>query len=206
MAKPTGRSFFFSQGSDVTRVCVSRTSLRYQCCGARFGTGIGIPQTGNRAYRKSVCVCSRPVGARTRKTGLAGAWRVGSLVSIIIIVRSGRFQLLFSLLSLSLSSPPLFPGRAKEDLFSLARIHARTSPVHAARATLVCGMHMYAAFYEFKCEQRGPGGSSFRHFSRRASKLPRGSEMDLLPEEEISFGTKILFYYGWFNFASTFFL
>lgn len=65
---------------------------------------------------------------------------------------------LFSSLSFSLSSPPLFPGRAKEDLFSLARIHARTSPVHAARATLVCGMHMYAAFYEFKCEQRGPGG------------------------------------------------
>lgn len=33
--------------------------------------------TGNRAYRKSVCVSSRPVGARTRKTGLAGAWLSG---------------------------------------------------------------------------------------------------------------------------------
>ena len=86
--------------------CPKRKSLRYQCCGVRFGTGIGIPQTGNRAYRKRACACPRDLSALEleRQVSLVRGCRVGSLVSIIIIVRSGRFQLLFSPLSFFSSS------------------------------------------------------------------------------------------------------
>lgn len=159
---------------------VSETSLRYQCC----GTGIGIPRTGNR---KSVCVSPRPVGARkTRKTGLGGAWRVGSLVSIIIIVRRRPVPAPLFFFSLSfLPSPPLFPRTGERRPFSTHVTCARSTR-HSSYAVCIC-TRLFRR-YEFKCEQRGRGASATSLVVPPAS-LPRGSERDPLPEEEI-FGTK----------------
>lgn len=158
MAKPTGRSFFFSQGSDVTRV--------YACPERACGISVAGPGSEpESAFLKPeigrigrACACARDLSALEleRQVSLVRGGSGHSFRLLLLSEAAGSSSSF--LFSLSLSSPPLFPGRAKEDLFSLARIHARTSPVHAARATLVCGMHMYAAFYEFKCEQRGPGG------------------------------------------------
>ena len=182
--------------------CPKRKSLRYQCCGVRFGTGIGIPQTGNRAYRKRACACPRDLSALEleRQVSLVRGCRVGSLVSIIIIVRSGRFQLLFSplsffssslSLSLSLSSPPLFPRTFFPwHAFTHAR-HLCTQ--HAPLPYAVCICTRLFRRYEFECEQRGPveggGGSSFR-----ASNLPFVDRDWIFSGDVPSFGKWILLF------------
>lgn len=70
-----------------------------------------------------------------------------------------------------------------------ARTHARTSPVRAARATRVCGPHMYASSStfnrvgEFKCDQRGRGLASATSFiASRLVQLPFARTPFLLRE------------------------
>lgn len=139
--------------------------------------------TGNRAYRKRVRVletCRRSNSKDRSRWCVA----VGSGHSFRLLLLSEAAGSSFSFLSLP--SPPLFPTRRKRTFFPChAFTHARhLCTQHAPLSYAVCICTRLFRRYEFKCDQRG-GGSSFRHFSRRASNLPFLVEMDLLPREEI---------------------
>lgn len=168
---------------------------------ARFGTGIVVPETGNRAYRKGACLVRdlQRSNSKDRSRYCVALYRLLGSFVLIIIVRTSRFHLLSSF-------PPIFSffylrffqrdaSKTNEDargafyLGEHARTHARTSPVRAARATRVCGPHMYASSStfnrvgEFKCDQRGRGLASATSFiASRLVQLPFARTPFLLRE------------------------
>lgn len=167
---------------------------------ARFGTGIVVPETGNRAYRKGACLVRdlQRSNSKDRSRYCVALYRLLGSFVLIIIVRTSRFHLLSSFPPIfSFFLPPLFPTWRKQNerrrtrgfLPWQARTHARTSPVRAARATRVCGPHMYASSStfnrvgEFKCDQRGRGLASATSFiASRLVQLPFARTPFLLRE------------------------
>ena len=144
---------------------------------------------------ESVCVSSRPVGARTRKTGLAGAWLSGRVTRFDYYycqkrpVPASLFSS-FLFFFFSLSSPPLFPRTFFPwHAFTHAR-HLCTQ--HAPLPYAVCICTRLFRRYEFECEQRGPveggGESSFR------SNLPFVDRDWIFSGDARSFGKWILLF------------
>lgn len=140
------------QGSDVSRRCRCMRVPNEKACGISVAGSGSEPESAflkpeiGRIGRERVRVletCRRSNSKdRSRWCVAVGSGHSFRLLLLSEAAGSSFSFLLFPFfLLLSLVSSAF-----SEDLFSLARIHARTSPVHAARATPVCGMHMYAAF------------------------------------------------------------
>lgn len=70
---------------------------------ARFGTGIVVPETGNRAYRKGACLVRdlQRSNSKDRSRYCVALYRLLGSFVLIIIVRTSRFHLLSSF-------PPIF--------------------------------------------------------------------------------------------------
>lgn len=70
---------------------------------ARFGTGIVVPETGNRAYRKGACLVRdlQRSNSKDRSRYCVALCRLLGSFVLIIIVRTSRFHLLSSF-------PPIF--------------------------------------------------------------------------------------------------
>lgn len=144
-------------GSGVGRVCVARARLRY-----RVGPGSEPESALLKAEIERigrVCVRARrdlpgsnsKDRSRERRPGAVPAAR-GRVTRFDYYCQARPVPPSFSSFSFSFSSPPpLFSaaqsGETRRGLFASAGTHARASPVRAARATRVCAMHMYAAFF-----------------------------------------------------------
>lgn len=175
---------FFLQGSDVSRVyaCPKRAcGISVAGSGSEPESAFLNRKSGVSEERVRVLETCRRSNSKDRSRWCVA---VGSGHSFRLLLLSEAAGSSFSFLSLP--SPPLFPTRRKRTFFPChAFTHARhLCTQHAPLSYAVCICTRLFPRYEFKCDQRG-GGSSFRHFSRRASNLPFLVEMDLLPREEI---------------------